>query len=258
MKSFHPGLVSITFRKLKPSEVVSLCAETNLSLIEWGGDIHVPAGDWATAEKVRTLTEQAGLATSCYGSYWRAEEGSPFDLVLQAAIALGAPKIRIWPGAKSSERTSDIEWAEIRDRILFAADQAEEHGISLTLEIHPNTLTDYPQPALRLLTALQNRVAAHWQPSPYLNSEQNFQFMRLLAPLINGFHVFHWLNLRGEVERRPLAEGLKDWELFLSLAPPGRHPLMLEFVVGDEPGQLNEDAAALHQLAAQLNQDGRA
>jgi 3-dehydroshikimate dehydratase len=258
VRSFQPGLVSITFRKLNPADVVALCQESSLQLIEWGGDIHVPAGDRATAEEVRSLTEQAGLTTSCYGSYWRAEEDAPFEPVLQSAIALGAPKIRIWPGAKSSERTSDIEWAEIRDRILFAADQAEAHGISLTLEIHPNTLTDYRQPALRLLTALEKRVSAHWQPSPYLNPKQNIDFLQLVAPFISGFHVFHWLTKQGEVERRPLTEGLKDWQHFLSLAPPGRHPLMLEFVRGDEPGQLNADAAALHQLAAQLNRDGSA
>lgn len=258
MRSFHPGLVSITFRKLKPAEVVSLCAETNLSLIEWGGDIHVPAGDREAAKQVRHLTEASGLRTSCYGSYWRAEEGSPFDPILQSALALGVPKIRIWAGAKSSERTSDLEWAGIRDRMLFAADQAEEHGISLSLEIHPNTLTDYPQPALRLLTALEKRVAAHWQPSPYLNPEQNFHFLHLLAPFVSGFHVFHWLSREGEVERRPLADGLKDWEHFLTLAPPASHPLMLEFVRGDDPKQLKQDAADLHQLAAQLNQDGGA
>lgn len=258
MRSFKPGLVSITFRKLNPTEIVSLCKETKLNLIEWGGDIHVPAGDKATAEEVRSLTERAGLTTSCYGSYWRAEEDSPFEPVLQTAIALRSPKIRIWAGAKSSERTSDIEWAEIRDRILYAADQAEAHGISLTLEIHPNTLTDYPQPALRLLTALEKRVSAHWQPSPYLNPEQNFNFLQLVAPFISGFHVFHWLSKKGEVERRPLAEGLKDWRHYLSLAPPDSPPLMLEFVQGDEPLQLRDDAAALHQLAAQLNQDGRA
>lgn len=258
MRSFLPGLVSITFRKLNSSEIVQLCKESDLKLIEWGGDIHVPAGDSTTAEGVRAMTEQAGLATTCYGSYWRAEEDVPFEPVLKSAVALGAPKIRIWAGAKSSERTSDLEWAEIRDRILFAADQAEAHGIGLTLEIHPNTLTDYPQPALRLLTSLEKRVTAHWQPSPYLNPEQNFSFLQLVAPFISGFHVFHWLTNQGEVERRPLAEGLKDWHNFLSLAPPGSHPLMLEFVRSDEPGQLNADAAALHQLAAQLNQDGRA
>jgi 3-dehydroshikimate dehydratase len=235
-----------------------LCKETGLMLIEWGADVHAPAGDRAAAEDVRTLTESAGIQTSCYGSYWRAEEDAPFQPVLQSAIALGAPRIRIWAGAKSSERTSDIEWAEIRDRILSASDQAGAQGIGLTLEIHPNTLTDYPQPALRLLTALEKGVSAHWQPSPHLNPEQNFDFLRVIAPFISGFHVFHWLAKQGDVDRRPLAEGVKDWQHFLSLAPPGDHPLMLEFVRGDDPNQLRDDAAALHQLAAQLNQDGSA
>ncbi len=258
MKEFQPGLVSITFRRLSPENIISLCRKSNLKLIEWGGDIHVPSGDVQRAKEVKVLMSNAGLETSCYGSYWRAEEAVSFDPVLQSAIALGTHKIRIWAGAKSSERTSDLEWSDIRDRILSAADQAAEHGIELTLEIHPNTLTDHPHSAQRLLSVLEKRVSAHWQPSPYLNPEENLEFIRLLSPYISGFHVFHWVTQQGEVDRRPLSEGLKDWQHFLSLAPPGRHPLMLEFVRDDSPDQLREDALVLHQLAAQFNPNGSA
>jgi 3-dehydroshikimate dehydratase len=43
----HPGLVSVTFRKLTPVEVAGLVKKGGLKSIEWGGDIHVPHGDLA-------------------------------------------------------------------------------------------------------------------------------------------------------------------------------------------------------------------
>ena len=66
-----PGLVSVSFRQLPAEEIVRLCAECGLEAVEWGGDIHVPHGDCATAEKVSGLTEAAGLRTAAYGSYYR-------------------------------------------------------------------------------------------------------------------------------------------------------------------------------------------
>jgi 3-dehydroshikimate dehydratase len=47
-----PGLVSVTFRKLSPQEIIALTAEAQLQVIEWGGDIHVPHGDIQQAENV--------------------------------------------------------------------------------------------------------------------------------------------------------------------------------------------------------------
>ncbi len=54
------GLVSITCRKLTPQEVVSLCARAGVRGIEWGGDVHVPAGDVALAREVGALTAYRG------------------------------------------------------------------------------------------------------------------------------------------------------------------------------------------------------
>lgn len=46
------GLVSSTFRKLTPAEVVRRAAQAGLQGIEWGGDIQVPPArvDTALAE----------------------------------------------------------------------------------------------------------------------------------------------------------------------------------------------------------------
>src|SRR5688572_22964962 len=99
------GLVSVTFRKLGPREIVQLASTAGLRGIEWGGDIHVPAGDLQTARAVRQISADAGLQVLAYGSYFRFQPGEAFELVLETAVALGAPLIRIWAGNQPSAET---------------------------------------------------------------------------------------------------------------------------------------------------------
>ncbi len=97
----HAGLVSVTFRQLEPDHIVALAREARLASIEWGGDVHAPPGDERRARELGKMTREAGLQVSAYGSYYRlrdeVEEDAPFEAVLASALALGAPRIRVWP-----------------------------------------------------------------------------------------------------------------------------------------------------------------
>ena len=66
--SFLTGLVSISFRRYGVDDILSACREAGLSLIEWGSDVHVPAGDFALAEAVAKKTQEAGMRCVSYGS----------------------------------------------------------------------------------------------------------------------------------------------------------------------------------------------
>ena len=48
-------LTSVTFRRMKPEEILRVAARAGIEGIEWGGDVHVPAGDLAAARRVRAL-----------------------------------------------------------------------------------------------------------------------------------------------------------------------------------------------------------
>ena len=39
------GLVSISFRKKTPLELIKASKESGLEYIEWGGDVHIPMGN---------------------------------------------------------------------------------------------------------------------------------------------------------------------------------------------------------------------
>ena len=137
------GLVSITFRKLTPAEIIALVKQTPLAGIEWGGDIHVPHGDVKRAAEVGRMTRDAGLAVSAYGSYYGETDRLVFERVLDSAVALGAPVIRIWAGRKGSAAA----------------------GRQIAFEFHGGSLADTPESCLRLLQAVNHpAVFTYWQP----------------------------------------------------------------------------------------------
>src|SRR5699024_8931423 len=92
-------LTSVTFRRMKPEEILRVAARAGIEGIEWGGDVHVPAGDLAAARRVRALCEDAGIPALSLGSYFFLNAGMDFRPVLETALALGVRDVRIWAGA---------------------------------------------------------------------------------------------------------------------------------------------------------------
>lgn len=247
---FRPGLVSVSFRKLTPHEVVTLAARAALAGIEWGGDVHVPHGDTACAREVAALTRDAGLAVAAYGSYYRVgqseRDGLSFDQVLASAVALGAPLIRVWAGVKGSDATDAETRAHIIAESRRIAAEAARQDVTVAFEYHANTLTDTAASATALLTATADAgMRAYWQPPSGWTFAQQASSVHTMLPFLTNLHVYHWVN----GERRPLAEGATPWRTFLAAAATAGQPrwALLEFVRDDSPEQLLADAATLRQ-----------
>lgn len=244
------GLVSITFRKLSPSEIVALVCQAGMQAVEWGGDIHVPPGDLARAGEVGRITREAGLQSLCYGSYFRLgeseENGLSFSSVLETAAALGASSIRIWPGTKSS---ADADAAYREKLILESASisgQAAKANITVCYEFHAHTLTDTLESAQNLLqSAAHPNLKTLWQPPNGMDPALSIAGLEQLLPLVHHLHVFHWWPT--SAERHPLSAGQANWKLYLDALRRAKQPLplLLEFVRNDSPEQFLEDAATL-------------
>lgn len=242
------GLLTVTFRQLAPEDIVRLAAQAGVAALEWGGDIHVPPGDAAHARRVRALTEDAGLAVASYGSYYRV--GRPdrnpggFEPVLEAAMALGAPSIRVWAGDRGTESADEALWqAVIEDAARIAAAAAKE-SVTIDFEFHGNTLTDTNDSAMRLLAALPaDRVRTNWQPLRSMRAEERRAGLERVLPRLANLHVYQW----NATDRLELAEGEAEWRAYLELAgrAPGDRYAMLEFVKDDAPEQFLRDAATL-------------
>jgi len=251
----RPGLVSVTFRHLGIADVVGIATGAGLEGIEWGGDRHVPHGDLTAARHAAAATADAGLRVACYGSYHRpgarpAEVGEA-AAVVRAAGALGAPLIRVWAGRSGSDGASREHWRRVEADTRGIAAMAAGEGIGVAFEYHRNTLTDTRSSAARLLRALADtpNVATLWQPEPTRDAAENLADLTDVLPRLRNIHVFSWTPER---ERLPLAARRSDWEAYLRVAAsaPGDRFALLEFVAGDDPAVLAEDAATLRVLLA--------
>ena len=232
-----PGLVSVTFRKLTPAEIVDLCVKAGVAGIEWGGDVHVPHGDLKTAREVTQRTSDAGLKVASYGSYYRCE--GDFAPVLDTALTLDTPVIRVWAGTKASADASEAYREEVAAQTREAVRLCKEAGVSLAFEYHDNTLTDTFESAKALLEAAPGALT-YFQPPSGLTLAQCADALTFFAPRVPRLHVFSW---RGS-ERMPLKEGEAVWKKLFPLATHAEWAL-LEFVVDNQPQQFIEDAATL-------------
>jgi sugar phosphate isomerase/epimerase len=254
MRRFEPGLCSVTFRSMTPQAVIDLAAANGIKGIEWGGDIHVPPGDLENARDVGERTAKAGLTVSSYGSYIFAPDFAPEDVttVLETAKALGTGHIRIWPGSRKrpSVDYSPGERRTATDALAKIARQADNYGMTIGLEYHPNSLTDTLPSALQLMQDLpMSNLYFYWQPAPSLPLDQALGEIAALGTRICHLHVFAWLS---DASRLPLRERADYWRACADALPVSNWGktayAMLEFVRGDDVGQFSEDAVTLGNI----------
>ncbi|HHV44007.1 MAG TPA: sugar phosphate isomerase/epimerase [Firmicutes bacterium] len=240
------GLVSITFRKLTPRQIVELVQRAGLEGIEWGGDVHVPHGDLETAKSVRQLTQDAGLYTAAYGSYYRLGEPEPdFSAVLKTAKVLGAPTIRVWGGVRPSEKVDEEYYQRIVEDARRIARMAQTEGIVVALEFHGGTITDTNETTLRFLADVaEPNLKSYWQPAVDVSVEYRIAGLKELLPYLVNVHTFYW---EPRHTRRALAEGETVWKQYLEVIKTSgkEHWLLVEFVRDDEPEAFMEDAKTL-------------
>ena len=252
------GLVSVSFRTLSPDAVIELVARGGLSGIEWGGDIHVPHGNSDVAGRVGRATRSAGLEVLAYGSYYRvgADDPDEFRGVLDSALAIEAPIIRVWAGPKvpSLDLGAEAIAAVYADAVRIA-DMAAVEGLALVFEWHDNSLTDRTEAAAALLAAADRpNVGTYWQQRKQRDLASRLRDMDTALPYLRGLHMSH-LDTEND-GRLPLCEGRNNWIAYLekALTAPGDHilPAQIEFVKDDDPEQFLRDAECLKDLLASV------
>jgi len=250
----QPGMVSVTFRNLSPQEIVKLAASCGMEGIERGGDVHSPHGDVPVAHEIRKMTEDAALKVAAYGSYYIVGSGGdpPFEAVLESAVALGAPVIRVWAGKTGSREADENCRNAVVEDSQRIADQARAVGLYLAYEFHGNSLTDTSASAVRLLNDVaRDNVMTYWQAlSP--DVQQNLEDLNAVLDRLVNIHAYY--NDRGTGEQVALADGTDTWGQYLTAAArSGRdHYVLIEFVADGSAEAFRRDAATLKQLLAAL------
>lgn len=243
------GLVSISFRKLSTDEIIALCKENGLGEIEWGGDIHVPHGDVATAEKVYSAAAKAGIKTSAYGSYYTIArekgENPDWDAVVDTAAALHAPIIRVWGFGRGSADIDDELFNKGVEECRSMCDTAAKHGITVCTECHNNTVTDDYHGALKFLHAVDRpNFKLYWQPNQFKSVEYNLETIAATKKYITNVHTFNWEGKN----MYPMAEGLDIWTRYINALGDSASAYLFEFMPKGTPEELESEVAAFKSI----------
>lgn len=245
------GFTTITFREMSVDELIQLAKETNLTGIEWGGDVHIPPD--STTEficDVKQKCTQAGLDVLSYGSYYRGLDDQDFEPILNTASTLGAPIIRIWAGNKSPELVDDVFFNQLVQNIKNICDMAIKKGIKIALEYHDKTMTETKESALRLIQAVDKpNLYTYWQPNPKVSFEEHIAEIQLLMPWICTYHIFAWEHIDGTNVRFPLDKHFDVWKKYLSnIALKKNLNLILEHTKDEKREIFVDDTNTLHEL----------
>lgn len=243
-----PGICSVTLREKGIDEVVRLASDAGLAGIEWGTDVHIKDTD--SAEHARQAGDEAGLLVLSLGSYYRAGSFADFDRILELAVALGAPRIRVWAGDVGNNKATAEHWESVVNDARRIAGLAEDHGITVAFEYHGNTLTDTPETTLELLRRVDHaNIGTYWQPAVGLSDQQALDSLHQVLPHVVGVHCFSW---GPEAERHPLRARKQLWQAVSDVLRGNGKDLdiMLEFVQDDLPENVLHDAAFLHGITS--------
>jgi len=243
----NPGLCSITFRQFDVDGVLKACADAELTHVEWGADVHAP--DPTTARDVARRTTDAGLTVASYGSYWRADPSSDNDFgpVLETALALGAPRIRVWAGREGSADCTDR--AAVVENLARAVRAATDAGVQVGTESHGGTLTDTTASTLLLLDEVDQLVGSpvlstYWQPTVDAEDDEALAELAVLLPRVSTVHAFSWWP---GTQRNPLASRESLWTRVADVLRGSAtdHDVLLEFLPQDDPVHLRDEADTL-------------
>lgn len=243
---FISGLVSVSFRGLSPESIIEITKSSHLRAIEWGGDIHVPAGNIELAKSVRSKTEAAGLCVCEYGSYYRLgkSDRSLKEHVIASARALGADKVRLWAFDKNRSSTTDEEYRSIVQDAQEICDMGKD--LIFCLECHNNTLTEDHRDTLEFLKDVgRDNLRMFWQPNQFRDHEYNLDSLSKLLPYVHSVHVFSW-----EKDKKLPLEAHEDrWLEYLSILKSSHRDkiyLMLEFMHDGSKDSLKHTASVLN------------
>lgn len=241
------GLVSISFRKHSPLEIILAAKKAGLECIEWGSDVHAPINDTEKISNIVALQKKHGIYCSSYGTYFRLGVSNTEELpqYITAAKTLGTDVLRLWCGDKAyaeyTKEEKEFLFAECRK----AAEIAESESVTLCMECHNHTFTDEIEAALELMKAVNSPAfRMYWQPNQYKKLKQNMNYAESISEYTRHIHVFNW---SGD-ERYPLEESIDIWQKYLENFK-GERALLLEFMPDDDIETLSREAQALKRIA---------
>lgn len=252
---FHLGLVSISFRKHTPKEIITEVVKTPLTCIEWGSDVHAPCTNIDRIKEIVQMQQDMGITCCSYGTYFRVGVNKPEEVVqyIEPAKILGTDTIRLWCGNRHPEDYSAAELSAVYDDCYTLAEIAKRNGVKFCMECHDWTLTESKESSLALMKAVAHpNFRMYWQPNQWISEKDNIAFAKAISVYTENIHVFNW---KGR-EKYPMEKARDIWKRYLECFSEDK-TLLLEHMYDERLESLAAEAKTLQQICLDLyTEDG--
>lgn len=183
------GITSTTLRKYNIKEVAEIAAKGGAEAVEWGSDVHIKSVE--DAETAVKICAEKGLKINSYATYYRigsAEAGNWLE-ICRIASRMGARSIRTWLGTKGSVDTTESEYTKILEDARFMADVADEYGLIICNECHPNTYNDTTESSLRFINDINRDNFKTYYQSWYCDEKGDMEKLNKTFPFVRDLHI---------------------------------------------------------------------
>ncbi|NND70527.1 MAG: sugar phosphate isomerase/epimerase [Rhodothermales bacterium] len=163
-----------------------------------------------------------------------------FSDIVQRCVALGVNRIKTFSGTESSSDLSESERDHAMDQLRLLIDVAAEDMITVSAELHQNSLTDSVEATLHTLDTIDRPLNVCYQPIDFSSTESTLSDFRRLHETIDHVH----LQGRRSGNFSLLEDADIDYAEFFALAAELGYSgdYCIEFVEGcivDQPDQLD-------------------
>jgi len=157
----------------EPAEAARRIAAIGYDGVEWritDQDEADPPGFWAgnratwpltglegSVSEIARITREAGLEFSGIGGYALAPDRDDVLRTLRATAGLGARQVRVRVPFNDAQDYRTV-FAQTRDDLEWAAEEAGELGVKVLVELHHQTISSSASAALRLVDGIDPRT----------------------------------------------------------------------------------------------------
>jgi sugar phosphate isomerase/epimerase len=202
------AVFTVSLPEWTPEEAVRNLAELGYNGVEWRVTDDVPfatPGFWRgnrctlplssfveDAPRIRTLTEDAGLAIAPVASYVQASDRENVERVLRGTAALGAPAARIQVPHYDGSVSSIPLWEQARRDYREVEKIARANGVKALVEIHLESLVPSASAARRFLDGFDSEaVGVIYDPGNMVwEGHEQYRFgLETLGPYLAHVHA---------------------------------------------------------------------
>ncbi len=129
------------------------------------------------------------LAMALYPKLFDTDFGTYIDDVFRQASRLGVRKLKIFAGDRGSANLSPAEREYSLARIRQLVRAGMDLGITVSTELHQDTLCDSVDAALQTVAELDGTINICFQPLDFSNQKKTMEDFRRLAPHVDHIHL---------------------------------------------------------------------